>query len=181
MDTIKIPISKRKMLLLIGGAMLLIAASIFLLIVPEASQRYNPLVIKSVSIAGIAFFGLCLVWAIRQFFDKQAGLIIDAEGIIDATSAIGVGRIRWDEIEAFEIAEISSTKLLLIFVKNPEQLMAGQRGIKRKMMDMNMSMCGTPFAIATTSLQCTFDELADLLQTRLDAYQLDNLTTDASH
>ncbi|HEV8484775.1 MAG TPA: STM3941 family protein, partial [Blastocatellia bacterium] len=107
-----IPLSKKKVSLLILGSALFLGVSIWLWSIAETQDRYNPLFVKGVALASGLFFALCGVSGLTTVFDTRPGLIIDAQGIMDNSSAGSVGRILWCEITALRVAEISGQRFL---------------------------------------------------------------------
>jgi hypothetical protein len=56
----------------------------------------------------------------------------------------------------------------MLEVKNPQDYIDKQTsGFKRKMMQMNLNMYGTPLSITSNSLKIKFEELLNILNERL--------------
>ncbi len=174
-NRIEIPLSRKKLILLILGALILVVASIFGTITPETFTSplfRNPEVIRIISSIGLGFFGICLGFIVKKFFDKNVGLIIDKSGITDHSSATSVGLIPWEDIKSFKTIQVASTKILIIQVRTPKNYIkfAKNRFIKHVMI-MNMKKYGSPLYIISSSLQIRFDELESLLRTEFDKYK----------
>ncbi|MCB9082374.1 MAG: hypothetical protein H6555_11760 [Lewinellaceae bacterium] len=169
MDKIEIPLSKTKILLSIGGSALLVLTALWLFTLQADSQdRFWGAFLKVISGVGIIFFGATGIYGLKKMFDKSMGLIIDEHGIIDNTNATSVGLIRWEDITAISTVQVMSTKFLLIFTNDPNRILDKVSGLKRKLMEGNMKMYGTPLSITSTALQCNFADLEKLLQDRLN-------------
>jgi len=103
-NKIEISLSKNKIFLLAIGSFLFVIAGISLFINSTEFQNHsmrllrNPMVVKSVGIIGILFFGATGIYGIRKLFDKKVGLIIDKDGITDNSNASSIGLIEWDVI-----------------------------------------------------------------------------------
>jgi len=119
---------------------------------------------------GLAFFFsfLAALYCLYKLFDQKPGLIINNQGITDNSSAANAGLVRWANIESLQITEISGRKCLTIIVNNPEEIMLNQPGWKRKMMDLNYKKFGSPVQISASMLACSFDELVQIIQEKLE-------------
>ncbi len=172
MNTIEIPLSKSKILLVIAGSMLFVAGGVYLYTTLSNQQTdFNPILIKGIGLSGILFFGATGLYGIKKLFDKTVGFTINDEGIIDNSNATSIGLIRWSDITKIETKQIMSTRFLLIFVKEPELYLDKVSGMKRKLMQSNMSMYGTPLSIVSTTLKYDFDQLEALVKERFDVYK----------
>lgn len=81
--------------------------------------------------AGLIFFGFCGVYAAGKLADRKPGLVIDDEGIIDNSSAIAAGRIRWGNMMGFTVTTIQGTKILNILVRSPQSYLEGKGRLAR--------------------------------------------------
>lgn len=172
MDAIEIPLSKSKLLLAVGGCILFVMLGIYLL-TEDVFQHINfpPAIAKGAGILSIVFFGVVGFLTVRKMFDNKTGLRIDETGITDNTSANSIGLIPWSEISAIKTGQVMSTKFLLIHTKNPDQILEKVSHVKRRMMQANQKMYGTPFAITSTTLKYNFSQLESLLQNKLNEYK----------
>jgi hypothetical protein len=170
---IEIPLSKKKLILMLIGSIGFVAAGLWFVINPPTISNPffgNPTVIFVTGIASILFFGLCAVYIARKLPDNKPGLIIDNIGLTDNSSGVSAGQILWSDIENISVIEILRQKLIMLQVKNPQNYIDKQTsGFKRKMMQMNLNMYGTPLSITSNSLQIKFDELLNILNNHLNA------------
>lgn len=174
MTEIKIPLSKKKNLLMLLGATIFVVLGVLFVVRPEnftSPFHQNIALIRLVGISGIVFFGACTIYGMMKLFDKKYGLIIDREGIIDNTNASSIGLIDWADILSVETQNVMSTRFLLIFIKNPEKYLNRAKGLKRKLLYANMKMYGTPLSIISNSIKFKFDDLDDLIKANLNEYQ----------
>lgn len=175
MKRIEIPLSKTKILLLVGGSVLFVVASLFLIFVLADQQtKLNPMLIKVIGVVGMLFFGATGITAAKKLFDNKMGMIIDENGITDNSSGVSIGLIKWADITSIKTEQVSSTKFLLIKVSNPDFYLSQAKGLKRKMMEANNKMYGTPVSMTSNGLKCTFDELEKLLQEHLNKYKTEH-------
>ncbi|MGS0748614.1 STM3941 family protein [Halpernia sp. GG3] len=134
----------------------------------EIQTRFNPTLIKGVGIASVLFFGATGIYGIKKLFDNNVGLTIDDSGIIDNTNATSIGLIKWADIIEKRTEQVMSTKFLLIFTKDPNEILEKVSRMKRKLMAGNMKMYGTPLSITSTTLKYNFNALKKLLKDRLN-------------
>ncbi|HNF71918.1 MAG TPA: STM3941 family protein [Chitinophagaceae bacterium] len=169
---IEIPLSKKKLILMLAGSLVFIAIGIwFVLKPPTITHSFfgHPATLLATGIASILFFGLCTVFIVRKLPEQKAGLVIDHLGITDHSSGVSAGQILWSDIEQLSVLEIHRQKLIMIEVKNPQDYIDRQSsGFKKKLMQMNWKMYGTPLSITSNTLQIPFDELLQVLSKRLE-------------
>ena len=172
MDKVKIPLSKTKLLLGISGSILFVVLGVFFFMtIADNQTRFSPTFVKGAGIAGILFFSATGIYGIRKMFDNITGLIIDENGIVDNTNASSVGLIKWSDITGIETAEVASTKFLLIHTRNPEYYLGKVKGFKRKLMEGNNKMYGTPLSITSNTLKYKFKDLEKLIYDRFQEQQ----------
>ena len=164
---IEIPLSKKKLLLMLAGSVGFILIGFWFIIdPPKISNPYfgDPTLLLLLGIVSILFFGICAVYIARKLPENKAGLIIDSSGLIDNSSGVSAGRILWSDIQDISVIEIHRQKLIMLQVKNPQDYIDRQKSrFKRKMMQMNFNMYGTPLSITSNSLKIEFNELINIL------------------
>ncbi|MCF1713282.1 hypothetical protein L0U88_01410 [Flavihumibacter sp. RY-1] len=172
-ENIEIPLSKKKLVLLLAGSLVFVAAGIWFLINPPKINNAlfgNPTFILIISIAAILFFGTIAVLIARKLPENKPGLIIDSVGLTDNSGGISAGQILWSDLQNISVIEINRQKIILLEVKNPQDYINRQTsGLKRKLMQLNYNSYGTPLSISSNSLQIEFNELVTLLNNRLMA------------
>jgi len=172
MDKVEIPLSKTKMLLVVMGSLLFVAFGVFCVTTLADNQtRYLPAYVKAVGILSVSFFSLTGIYGFWKLFDNKAGLTIDKTGILDNSSGGAIGLIRWVDVTGIETIQISSTKLLLIHVSNPEYYLDKVKGIKRMGLNANYKRYGTPLCIASVALKYDFSALERLMYDRFGDVQ----------
>jgi hypothetical protein len=176
-STIEIPLSKKKIILLLLASIGLISGGIWMVINPENAGRFfNPItkrffylnseLIQIIGIVGILFFGAAAIYGLKKLFDKKIGLILDSNGITDNSNASSIGLIEWNDILGIRTKQVMSTKFLLIDVVNPEKYLGkAKNGIQSRLMKANMNMYETPLSITSNTLNYDFGELEKLIQT----------------
>lgn len=171
-EQIEIPLSKKKLIIMLIGSIGFVAVGLWFVIKPPAINNSffgNSTVILLSGIASILFFGLCAVFMAPKISDKKPGLIIDSIGITDNSSGVSAGQIFWNDIENISVIELHRQKLIMLHLINPQEYIDKQTsGFKRKVMNMNLNMYETPCIISSNTLQINFDELLSILYTRLE-------------
>src|SRR5262245_52976861 len=96
MTEVVIRLNRSKIALLIAGAVALVGTSFWIWSIAETTT--DPFEVKCIAVAGILFFGICAVYGCIKLFDDKPGLVIDAEGIVDNSSAAAAGRVPWSDV-----------------------------------------------------------------------------------
>jgi hypothetical protein len=170
MDRIEIPLSKTKITVMLIGTLVFVTLGILFLVTPDTFISVifrNILVIRIVGVVAVIFFGAVGIYGLRKLFDKTVGLTIDEKGILDNSNASSVGLIDWNDIIEIKTEQVMSTKFLLIVTNDPDKYMDRVNGFKRKLLQGNMKMYGTPLSINANTLSHDFVELEKLIKERL--------------
>lgn len=164
---IEIPLSKSKIVLMLLGALTFVAIGLWFVIAPPTiknSYWSNPIRIVIAGYSSIIFFGLCAFFFIRKLPNKKPGLIIDDTGLIDNSCGLSAGNILWSDIENISVIEIHGQKLIMIQVKNPQHYIDEQKDLfKRKGMEFNYRMYGTPLSLTSNGLKTSFHNLLTIV------------------
>jgi hypothetical protein len=175
-DPIEIPLSKKKLTLMVIGSVMFVVLGILFVIDPDkyvSPIMRNPTIIFIAGLASILFFGLCFFFIVKKLGDNSVGLVISDEGILDNSSGVSAGQILWADIEKISVIKIHRQKLIMLQVTNPQDYINKQTsGFKRKMMQLNYKMYGTPLSITSNGLKISFDELLSTLTNKLKAVRL---------
>jgi hypothetical protein len=173
-NRIEIPLSKLKISLMLMGAIVFVILGILFTISPETfiSPIFrNPQKIRLGGIVGVIFFGTVVIYGLRKLLDKTIGLLVDENGITDNTNASSVGLIVWSDITEIKTEQVMSTKFILIFTNNPDKYLDRFGVFKRKLMQGNMKMYGTPLSITSNTLKFNFADLEKLLIDKLNEWR----------
>lgn len=167
---ITIPLNKSKLIIMLVGALAFVGIGCWFVIDPPVIKNSywgNPARLAIIGYASLVFFGIVAFVLIRKIPDTKPGLIIDDSGLHDNSGGLSAGHILWTDIEDISVIEIQRQKLIMIHVRNPEHYIERQKNLfKRKGMQMNHRMYGTPISISAGGLSSTFDELMRLLHDR---------------
>lgn len=163
MERIEIPLSKTKLLFGIGGSLIFVMLG-YLMFSNASTEFESPMLAKGAGIASVIFFGATFIYAIKKIFDKSLGLIIDQSGITDNSNATSIGLISWQDIREITVKQISSTKFMLIHVRDPEMYLdKASSGMQKRLMKANIKMYGTPISITSNTLKYNFADLEKLI------------------
>jgi hypothetical protein len=113
-------------------------------------------------------FGAIGVYSIKKMLNNKIGLTIDDNGIFDNTNASSAGLIKWEDITTIETVQAASTKFLLIYIANPDFYLNRVKGFKKKLMQVNNRVYGTPLSITFNNLKYSFSDLERILNDSLD-------------
>jgi hypothetical protein len=171
LETIEIPISKLKIIIMLFGCMLFIVFGISFIISPEKYSSFlvgSNMIIFLIGCLGIVFFGFVGFSIFKRVIDNTPGLIISGEGITDNSSGAPAGFIPWSDIIAVKGAVVANQRFINLVVKNPQFYIDRQKSaFKRKVMQKNYDIFGTAIGISTNSLKINYRELKGILEKRL--------------
>lgn len=174
-QTIEIELSKKKLLLMLIGSLAFVAIGLWFIISPPISSnsfKTNPIILAVSGYASILFFGVCAIFLFKKLADNKLGLIIDQKGITDNSSGVSAGEILWCDIEDISVIKIHSQNIIMMQIKNPQDYIDRQTSpFKRRLMQMNYKMYGSPVSLTSNGLKISFDELLSILKGKLMEYQ----------
>lgn len=168
---IEIKHNKTKLILLITGSLIFIAGGVWLLMhtpVPNIPLLNSPVFVKIAGVASILFFGLCFTVMIKKIRDKNPAIVISDKGIFDNVSGVSAGNILWKDIKEIKSINTFNQRCLMVIVNNPEYYINKQPNVlKRKSMEINYRNFGSPISISANNLDCNFDDLKNILDSKL--------------
>ena len=172
MEDISIKLSKGKILLILLGSVCFIALGLQFLSLDietiKAQRKVNsPLIVYTVGLLTAGFSVLTFSAALRKLIDQKPGLVFVNDGILDNSSAVSAGLIRWEEIDSIHQIEVTSQKFLAILVKDPKKYLSRGNLFQRFLNKQNAKLCGTPITISSNTLQIKFEDLINVAQTQL--------------
>jgi hypothetical protein len=124
---IKTSVWKAILILFISAAF--VAGGIFTIL------RSNDLFLNIIGIIGIVFFGVGFFVLLYHVSDRRPRIIIDEKGITDRT--LGIGRIDWEDIESVDLASVSSTKFVVLYLKDTGKYLKRLSNTSRKITKIN--------------------------------------------
>jgi hypothetical protein len=174
LETIEIPLSKLKTILLFLGCLAFVITGVCFVMSPEkfvSSIARSSTMIFIGGCLGIAVFGFFGVTIFKKLFDKAPGLIISVDGITDNSGGLPAGFIPWSDIVAVKVMVFKNQRLLNLVVKNPHEYIQRQKGaLKRMLMKKNLEIYGAAIGISANSLKINFEELKEIIEKRLSDF-----------
>lgn len=164
-DRLVIYPSRAKMLLVLLGAIAFVVIGIWI----DTTGVARRLPIWEVVIAvyiGIPFFAACGLYAAYRLAIRRPALVIDSTGITDAASALGAGRLLWDEVDHVFLYKYSGQSMLGIVPRSLDVFLSRQHPVRRYLTKLNLSLGCAPINVPQVGLRMKLAELADMLHTR---------------
>jgi hypothetical protein len=178
LETIEIPISKFKTILMLLGCLAFIIAGVCFVISPDTFL--SPVARSSAIIfiggcLGILFFGFVGFSIFKRVIDNSPGLIISVDGIIDNSSGVPAGFIPWSDIIAVKETVVANQRFINLVVRNPQEYIHRQKSaFKRKIMQKNYDIFGTAIGISANSLKIDYSELKGIIEKRVSDFKIEH-------
>jgi len=128
------------------------------------------LVGTGVAVIGIGFFGLCGLYCFVKMCDRSPGLVLDRDGIIDNSTGVAAGRVRWEEITDIRFRLMGRQRFVTIDVVDPRRFVERGGAVRRLLTRLNTTTLGSPINIATDGLAISPDELFRQIEIFYAAY-----------
>lgn len=176
MERIEIYSSKKKSLFLLIGSLLFVLGGVYIFMNVEIFTGYrsrNPFFIKIIGIISILFFGLGIYVSVRQLLSNQLILIIDNQGLNVNPKKSQTEFIKWKNIIGFSELEIQNQKIIVINVNNSSHWIEKEKNrLRKKLMEFSYNECGSPFSLATNTMQINNAQLIDILNKYFNKYKI---------
>ena len=133
-----IPKARSKQFLHIFGCLVFVVISIVMIAASLAVDEIEPFTQGILFIfggLGIITFGLFGIVNVIRLFTIKIALQVDANGIIDNSSAIALGFIPWEDVVSISVREFMSEKLIVVEVSDEEKYLRKLSLFKRKLTD----------------------------------------------
>lgn len=170
-NTIKLYSNKRKTALILLGSLLFVMGGIFFVMHPESFDR-EAILTRVLGIICILFFGFAAIISLRYLLTNRLLLEITDQGldIGDKYKTF----IFWQDITGFKEISIYSNPIIIILIKNSDEIIKQEPNkIKKKMMQFNMNY-GSPYSISNGNMNISHKELLKLLNENLIKYKDNN-------
>ncbi|BAQ11822.1 hypothetical protein OXB_3353 [Bacillus sp. OxB-1] len=159
MNTIEIYPKKGRMFMLSIFSLLFTLLGVLFLWI--STEEGSPFWLGIIGVITIAFFGLGGVYYVKELMIRKPAVMITDEGIIDRSSFIGAGLVKWEEIESVEFITMSGQLFLAIFTFDPNLIIDRSSGIKRILNKLNQGLLPSQVNIPAKNLACSPEELLD--------------------
>jgi hypothetical protein len=174
-ETIEIPISKLKTLLLFVACLGFVTAGIFFVLTPEyflSPIVRNPKAIFVGGCLAIVVFGFFGVTIFKKLFDEAPGLIISEDGITDNSGGLPAGFVPWSDIIAVKELVVVNQRFINLVVKNPQEYIQRQKSaLKRKIMQKNFEIYGAAIGVSANALKINYMELKKIIEKRFSDFK----------
>lgn len=168
METIHLYSSKKKAGLMLIGCIGFIAAGIWMLFDTKSlSIRYPSLIIDILAYVCIAF-SIGAIMAIKALFNKKPALVINHDGLVVKPDQPGMAVIGWTDISSFSEFNVGRQKFVSVQLKNNSDYIKKETSnFKGRLMQANINMYGSPFALSATLYTLNHSQLLALLNQSL--------------
>lgn len=171
--------SKWKIFGIAFGALIFISLGIILAVYREKlvidfllnlkfNQNFSTLlsycIIFITSYIGVPFFSLCFIYAIYRLIYPKPAIIINNGGIFDNGSSVGIGWIKWDEIEEIFPYEFMGQIFLGIIPKDINMILNRQGIFKKAIMKINKGFVKAPINIPGNILPISINNLINQIK-----------------
>jgi hypothetical protein len=159
-DRVAVPLRKGGLVKVMLSALLVVVGCVWLRAPRDSGAPTTP-ALEILSVIGILFFGSAALFAARKVLDGTPALVLDSEGMLDNSSALAVGRVRWAEITQIRVIEVARQRYLSVSVRDPEPFLEKGGPLRRKLNRANFLKVGAPINIKATTLAMPFDRVVE--------------------
>ncbi|MEI7670184.1 MAG: STM3941 family protein, partial [Pseudomonadota bacterium] len=153
--------------------------SIYQNVIAESGISFHLLFDSAFDLAFLVVFGTVAGFAIKRWFDKGFGLVINREGIIDNSGIVPSGTILWSEVEEINTSKIIFSDCVQVKVRHPQKFILREGNLfNRIWLWLENRRSGSPVNISGSGLQIKFKELFSIVQHQYLASQVETRTLD---
>ena len=157
--------NKRKLIKFVIFSVIYIIFGLFIAI----NYNYNLLgfdflQVVIVSFLGVPFFILGLTFSLNRLIRPKPLVIINSEGIYNKASWVGVGWIKWEEIDRIILDYFLRQRFLGIIPKDLNHILNRTGRIKKFILKVNKAGIKAPIIISEGSLDCSIEELLKYIE-----------------
>jgi hypothetical protein len=164
-DRLVIYPSRAKMALVLLGSIVFVVIGVW--IGTLRIERVVPILeVIVATYIGVPFFGACGLYAAYRLAIRRPALQIDSSGITDTSSALGAGRLLWDEVDHVVLYKYYGQSMLGVIPRDLDILLVRQHPVRRYLTKLNLQLGCAPINVAQVGLPMKVAELADVLRTR---------------
>lgn len=165
METVKIDVPKKQLLMLMGLSMImtLVSAWVFYLGWEGTYElpilgSWTPIFSLLAGGLGVVFFGFSVYFWLMRFLSPKPALEITDKGVIDNSTAIATKTmIPFTNIEKASVQSFQKNDYLAIDVKDEDEVLNSVSALKRLSMKTNKNQFGTSLVIITLKGQSVAD------------------------
>jgi hypothetical protein len=157
--------SRAKMLLVLLGSIAFVVIGVWIG-TPGVARGLAIWKVVVASYIGVPCFAACGLYAAYRLAIRRPALEIDSTGITDAASAVGAGRLSWDEVDHVVLYKYSGQSMLGIVPRNLDIFVNRQPVVRRFLIKLNRALGCAPINVPQVGLSMKVAELANFLHTR---------------
>lgn len=160
-QTLIIPKSTTKQLLLIAGSVGFVVGGCFMLFGEIETSRYSSFLVKIFGLVGLLFFGAISILMTIEFFRFRPALRLNNVGIQNFSHVGGGYIIAWDNIKKMRLKTVSKRKFIVLELHDSDKIYTQVNRFTQWWMKLNEKYYGSPTFIPSILIQV---ELADLMK-----------------
>lgn len=178
METITIDHSRKDYGVMVLLAALMFGASLFLLLgtyFTDLNFRFMGIVSPGLAVlagaVGTIFFGYAFFFILKRFLFPKGALVINSEGIINRTNAIGSKRvIPFTDMKKAKFEMVNSSPNIGIELYDEEKYLQNLPFLKRKASEINQNSFGTSIISLDAPIKDRerLHEIIDIINERID-------------
>lgn len=132
-EPIIIPSNKLGNLFYAVISFLFVFVGFFMCLIPD-------ILIQFIGVIAILFYGLCFVTFLKRIVNKTPILLINDLGVSDHSTAIAIGFIPWQDIEAIQLTSLFNQTFISISVKDQQSYLKKMTVLQRLTTKANLKM-----------------------------------------
>lgn len=129
-----------------------------------------PILILVIGIVCIVFFGYGFIYFVRELNSRKPVLIVSDEGMMDRSTALAAGLIRWEEISDLDFVDFGGQVFLAIYTFDPELIVNRSHGLKKLLYQINKGLIDAQVNIPVKNLDCNIEQLVQEINHRWEQY-----------
>lgn len=129
-----------------------------------------PILILVIGIVCIVFFGYGFIYFVRELKSRKPVLIVSDEGMMDRSTALAAGLIRWEEISDLDFVDFGGQVFLAIYTFDPELIVNRSHGLKKLLYQINKGLIDAQVNIPVKNLDCNIEQLVQEINHRWEQY-----------
>lgn len=110
---------------------------------------------------GVPFFTCGALWYVVKAMLGRPVLVVDAIGVVDRASAIGVGRLAWEEIAGVSLSSMGARRFVALELTQREATWARLGPVKRWLHQLNWRLYSAPVMLPDTTLPYDVERVAN--------------------
>ena len=137
---------------------------------PEVAAKIpflNVIAVQVVEILCVAFFGLTTALSVRRLFRRAPGLVLNARGVTDNTTAVAAGFVPWADIADVRTGTMG---FLYLVLRDPEAFLQNIPPVQRAVMRMNGRIGLSPVVLTASTLVATESQMRALVRAYWEAH-----------